>query len=1031
MERPFNIFPSIGYKNSQFQVLSSIDGLKIKLLYKGEFKKEFFTSQENSVLISKLENPGIYIAKCVYQGEIFEQEITVQDIFRLGSSELKKAFVFDESNYSFFLMKDRLMLYDETKDILVTENHYSPTEILQVDKVNYLFKTEIGNEANGFVNLGIYNTESFSIVGNLLHDYQTIQISTEANKAWMFNNSSKNIHCFELISKSGGAFTEIRRFSNAANFEYNSVNEKILIDQEDKIIFTDTKSIDISVQVEKTAKNAVDKRGTNVLIYNNQISLVNKLENYRVSFNDFNNFNLDESKFLHVGSELKNTQQFTDLTEQVNEIKENIVKLIPKNKNHHLHSIPEEAVKHETIIQHDILPTIGGFFTIKKELVREFTGVFLKRRGEEWLAEPRTKHGSFFSVTYSNSSISKKQINATKSFEIIDYYEHCLVVRANNDKHILRGKDSKLFSDQCFFSFSTINGNSFLFVEKEELCSIFETSNLEYPILESVHILNYELVNSHGVVWFVGDDKFNKERNYLNALDLSSKFKIQLDEKRAQHSLFKCASDYEFTQGYILSSNNIVINPKNGKIKDSFLGNIESHSTNLNKIFSQRVNDVYLSTFNASSKKYEEKEVELNINKYHESYLSPSGQFLVLQDSSNKYLWYDIEKDKVIKFFSGNFLSFSKEGNLIIEENGTKAVKIFDPITFSEITPPNYHHYRFLSPDGKLYAQLSLKKRYFNTLTDHEMSFSERDKIKKDLDEPNIPFPLSGYRKEEYEKERNRVDNNRRSLFLNNTFKFNKIGIDDYSKILSRTLIKFREFVEIGIVGTDTKAEIMVPEDLNFYNYAAFSYDNKYFGYVGKPSSDGLVHLFKLDFDETSEKLSLVDSYSSRYPKSATWVCGFSKTGFFSTYDSTPNTYLLKVDEGLFESKTDEIELRENIYNSKSNIYYQYQKWSEIKGRNFLCFSPSGKYLALSEQGYSPLTLGGYGHQESNAVHIAITETGKIINSFNGHGGIIQHDKTKKVTFVAFSEDEQRIMTLSADGVVMIRNLSIQEIDNK
>ncbi len=98
-----------------------------------------------------------------------------------------------------------------------------------------------------------------------------------------------------------------------------------------------------------------------------------------------------------------------------------------------------------------------------------------------------------------------------------------------------------------------------------------------------------------------------------------------------------------------------------------------------------------------------------------------------------------------------------------------------------------------------------------------------------------------------------------------------------------------------------------------------------------------------------------------------------------------------------------------------------------IKGKNFLCFSPTGVFLALSEQGYEPLTKGGYGHQESNVVHIAKTNSGEIIDSFTGHGDKIKDNKTKKVTFVAFSEDEKRIMTLSSDGVVIIRDLNILE----
>ena len=91
-----------------------------------------------------------------------------------------------------------------------------------------------------------------------------------------------------------------------------------------------------------------------------------------------------------------------------------------------------------------------------------------------------------------------------------------------------------------------------------------------------------------------------------------------------------------------------------------------------------------------------------------------------------------------------------------------------------------------------------------------------------------------------------------------------------------------------------------------------------------------------------------------------------------------------------------------------------------------MCFSPSGNYLALSEQGYEPLTLGGYGHQESSVIHIAKTTNGEIIDSFLGHGDRIKYEKNKKVVFVAFSEDEKQIMSMSTDGVVIVRNITLQ-----
>jgi hypothetical protein len=1029
MERPFNIFPSVGYKNSQFQILTSKDDIKIEIFYMGQSIKEILTSQGSTVLIQRLDEPGIYTAKCEFEGEVYEQEISVKDAFRLGSSKFKKAFVFDDSEYSFFLMKDRLLLYDEVKNVLLTENHYSPTEIYQVNKNNFLFTTELGTKSNGIVNFGIYNTNSFSIIGELVNDYQTIAVLPKANKAWLFKKSTQSIHTFELISKMGGVFNEIWNFENAADYEYDEEHGRISINQDDKIIFADTKSVNKFIEINKTSKNAVDRFGNNLLRDETHLKVINQLNNFELIINYSNELNLNDSDFLYLGTELKGSNQFTDLTNDTEEIKTTIVNSITHNKTYYSHSLPDDEITKEAIVQHQIFSSIQGLFIIKKETVRKFIGITLRKSPDEWLASPITTEKSLFSVIHFEKHTSTIKIDPTNSIRMIDYDNHCLIVKGENKNYVFRGQNLKVFPAECSFKFYMVNGNSYLFVKNEELYSVFETSNLERPVIEKVKILNDELIKYHGVVWYEGKEKHLSEHNFVNVFDLSRKSKVHLDEKRAQHSLFKDASDFQFNQGHIQSSNNIIINPKNTIVKDSVIGYIESHSTDLCKIVSQRTNHIYLSLYNTSLKKYQEREIKLDTNKYKESYLSPNGQFLVLQEDSNKYLWFDIEKNEKVRFFSGNFLSFSKEGNLIIEEDGRRNVKILDSLTFSDITPPNYHHYRFLSPDGKLYSQLALKTRHFNKLNGNKINITEVSKLRKNLDFQSI----SSDKKQEFEREKNRVDKNRRSLFEKNKSGFSKLKIYEHSKITSETIVKVEKYTEIGIVGTNITTEILFPEDLLFYNYAAFSYDNKYFAYVGKPPSKGLIHLFKLDYVESHNKLMVTDSYLSKYPQKASWVCGFSKTGYFATYDSEPDTYLLKIDEELFESKTNEIELRKNIYNSKSNIYHQYQKWNKIKDKNFLCFSPTGKYLALSEEGYEPLTLGGYGHQESNTVHISFTETGRIIDSFTGHGDYIKQNQRKKVTFVAFSEDEKRIMTLSSDGVVFIRDLKIKEsiIDSK
>src|SRR5690606_8426197 len=109
----------------------------------------------------------------------------------------------ENSDFSFFLMKDRLLLYDETRKRLLTENHYSPSEILQISKANFLFVTRLGSSSEGIVNFGIYNTKSFQIVSELLNDFQSIEIIPENNKIWLYKKSTSSIHCFELKSKSG------------------------------------------------------------------------------------------------------------------------------------------------------------------------------------------------------------------------------------------------------------------------------------------------------------------------------------------------------------------------------------------------------------------------------------------------------------------------------------------------------------------------------------------------------------------------------------------------------------------------------------------------------------------------------------------------------------------------------------------------------------------------------------------------------------------------------------------------------------
>lgn len=1022
MKRPFNIFPSIGYRNSQFQIVSSVDNLKIDIYDQDKVVKSIEANSKNPTLLTSLKATGKLIAKCNFNNTVFQQELEIKEAFRLGSSEFKKAFVFDDTEYSFFLMKDRLLLYDEKKKILLTENHYSPTEIYKINGTNFLFVTKVGNSASGIINLGVYNTENFSMVGELLNDYREIKILADNNKAWLYNIKSKKIHCYELAHQTNKYLTELKSFENFNDYFLDDANLNIYINHNEVLKVSSLNNLHKYIEIPKKENNAIDKLGNVFTLENKTLKCTSLLTNYSETVNPDFEVNLQTDNFIHIGKHLKSESELTDLNRKAEEIKEEVISSLPDDKTYHYHTLSEFQKISETYTTHKIYPTKNGVFIIQKRIKRDFNGVTLRKYQTTWTATPYKIENTEITLLLFNSEKADILIDKTPNLTVYEYLKDMLVVSHQSSKILFSGKNKVTISNEDSIELFTINEIGYFLIKTKERYSLFRSTNPNYAILEQIEILNPDLFKKHQIIWYRGKEKNISNTRYLNAFDLKNCTRILIDEQKVQHSLFKDALDFKFFEKYALSSNQIVFNPETLEIKDAFIGNIESHSNRLNKIVSHRTNKIYLSKFNPQIAKYELSEISIDDNKYRESYLSPNGQFLVLQDESNKYSFYDIEKGETINFISGSFLAFRNDGSLIVEQDGTRAVKIIDPKTFQDITPPNYHHYRFMSPDGKLYAQVSSKIRYFHKLNGKELKVEEVSKFRQDLDEPSIFL-------EEKEKEQAkiRVDKNRQLIFNSYKEQFQSLGLEDYTKINSHYVVKIEKYTEFGITGTSIVKEIVLPEDTQFYNYASFSYDNKYLGLVYRLGTGGGIHFIKINFDEKKSSLEILDTYLSRYPRYASWVCGISKTGFFATYDSTPDTYIINVAENLFENKTTENELRQNIYKSKTNIYHTYNKWNEIKGKNFLCFSPTGDYLALSEQGYEPLTLGGYGHQESNVVHIAKTGNGQIIDSFTGHGDKIKDNKTKKVTFVAFSEDESRIMTLSSDGVVIIRDINISD----
>ena len=998
---PFKVFPTNGYKNSQFQIISYIDNLRIEIIHKGVVIKNITINPNKPTLINKFSEAGEYIVKSIEDKSFYKQTINVRESYRLGSSELKKTYVFDDVEYSFFLMKDRLLFYDNNKRFMFTENDISPSDIKKIDKNNLLFITHIGEKDNGITNFGVYNLLTFSITGELLDLYVEIVVDLQNKFLWVYNKVQSSIHCFIINDSNDEVFKEIKKYDEIIEFTYNEKNKLLFIAKKDQIITVQTNNLK-EFNMLKHSSKAIDINGYYYEIVNGKINCLKIFNDFKASIKLPPKLNIDETDFFFLGDKYTYKSpllSFNSIVEDIIKCETNKISFNDnKEKTFDRVYISDDINICENIVQHKFYPTIKGFFLLKKEIKNQLKYLQFE------------KNNNWNGTTYINTSTVKQSllfveegsfnpiIEDASDFKIISFDNHYLIVEYNNNLLVACGNEIISFENVDDFNLFTIDSNNFLLVENKGLHSLYLFSDIKKALLKDVEIHNSKFLEQHKVIWYSQNKKKVENNNIrLKIFDLSSLNNIYFSEKHPQLRFLSNFRNYKFYENYILSSNNVIINPVNGKIFGSVIGRINSISKQLNKVISERDGFFYLSEFNKGDNVYEDIEINLIEKKIIESYLSPNGKFLVLKEEAKNYVFYDIEKDEEINFISGNFLAFSKDGNIIIEEDQRRTNKIIDPLTFEDVTPPNYKYYRFLSPDGKLYADIILKTRYINKLVDTEISLEERNEIDK------------------------KIHKNKDKFFTINEINLKKINIDNPSEISIDKIIKAEKYTKIGIVETNEEVEIVFPDDLDFYNYSAFSFDNKYYGYVGKPSRKGIICIYKIDFDSYNNKLSIIDYYIDECPENATWICSFSKTGYFATYDSVPKTYLAKID--------DEFLLNLKVDSFQNNQYVKkecQENWNVIDNKNFLCFSPTGSYLALSEQGYIPLSLGGTGHQESSAIHIALTKTGELINSYFEHGAEIQKDrKLNNITFVSFSEDENRLMSLSSDGVVIIRDLEL------
>lgn len=410
-------------------------------------------------------------------------------------------------------------------------------------------------------------------------------------------------------------------------------------------------------------------------------------------------------------------------------------------------------------------------------------------------------------------------------------------------------------------------------------------------------------------------------------------------------------------------------------------------------------------------------------SKYHNVILGEDGNKILYRDSTITRVT-DIITGESFDFGNMSYIQHSNGIRAHFQRVGALQPRIINPITGQMLDVDLMKQYNFVSPDGLLYADTRLEKyvEYYYIETNEKISAEEYRNLYN-----SFTFPSNGKTetKEWEQVKQRRIDFVKKHFsFLNRTYpkllhndpsgkKWEQFVIGDKTgldtSIFIGRVIDIQGIAVIRETTSDTEiARIKLGRPLSFLNYVSFSNDSRYVALAGyRNFSNGLFLIYDLIKDE-----SLCKKDTSR----AVWTTAFSANGHLAAYTSDPNTIYFNNDYR-FEAKED---FREHL----------------ILNRNFLTFSPDGNLIALSDQGYIPKnSTDNWGHQPSTFVEIREANIdSQPLDTFNdlSNSGIANvASRSNSVASVSFSNDNKKLMMVGNDGVVVIRNLHLEDYASK
>lgn len=405
--------------------------------------------------------------------------------------------------------------------------------------------------------------------------------------------------------------------------------------------------------------------------------------------------------------------------------------------------------------------------------------------------------------------------------------------------------------------------------------------------------------------------------------------------------------------------------------------------------------------------------MEIDDSFYCKAVFCSDGENIIYQKQGKEYFLREIGSDVESEFqLQGSIIKRNINGYIPYLEFDTHRKPVYvDPVSLTRIEEAAAGQFTYQSIDGKIthiahnvVKYYSYEKKQYVPLEEYESYVSKYDYEFEGTKKTGPSYENAKYNREKYyNRNKEWLDEliHRKFCFFARLTGGLKPFLDCTS-ICDDILFRKDYFIRENMNGEDI--DILLPQKLNFLNYVSYSYDNRYIIIAGRFPLNSTYKGLAMVYDVNERKI-VYRSTSTM----AVWLGVFSKQGILAYYDSAPCSFL-----------------SDNIANKES--------YDEIKGRSFLTFSPSGKFIALSRQGYIPYVSGNphWGHQPSRDVYIVRSDDPhNEIAHYCDHGEQIEGtggwDRTNNsVASATFSKDDRKLMTVSKDGVIVIRNLHLQ-----